>query len=123
MHRRGHERRRFVRVDDMLVASVEQTGEPARDATTLNFSAGGVLLLLEDYLPAGSELDVAIRLKAPDELVRFTARVVRTRSLSDHQHEVAAEFVGGSAEAQRTLQERIAQHAPAPVGGPPKLTA
>ena len=107
----------------MLVASIEQTGEPERGGTTLNFSAGGVLLLLEDYIPAGAELDVAIRLTAPDELVRFAARVVRTRSISDHQHEVAAEFVGGSAEDQRTLQERIALHAPAPVGGPPKLTA
>ena len=112
-----------MRVDDQLVASVERTGEPERAATTLNFSAGGVLLLLDDYVAAGAELDVAIRLKAPDELVRFAARVVRTRSLSDHSHEVAAEFVGGSAEDQRRLQDRIARHAPAPVSGPPQLTA
>ena len=46
MQRRGSERRRFVRVHDNLVASVEPTSLGVADGHTLNFSVGGVLLLL-----------------------------------------------------------------------------
>jgi len=116
MHRRGIERRRFVRIDDEVVASVERTGEPERDGRTLNFSAGGVLLLLDEYIDQGCDLQVALAFD-DDTVVRFAARVVRIRTLSDHTHEIAAEFIGGSAEEQRRLQEQIARRtntAPAP---------
>jgi c-di-GMP-binding flagellar brake protein YcgR len=120
--RRGSERRRFVRVDDNLVASVEQVADGPTDALTLNFSAGGVLMLLDHYVEPSTPLRVALQLEPGEQPLEFSARVVRTRTLSDHSHEVAAEFVGGSAADQRRLQDEIARRttrAPAP----PPLTA
>jgi c-di-GMP-binding flagellar brake protein YcgR len=121
MHRRGAERRRFVRIDDEVVASVERTGAPGKDGRTLNFSAGGVLMLLDEYIDQGSDLSVALSFD-DDTVVRFAARVVRIRTLSDRTHEIAAEFIGGSAEEQRRLQEQIARRThDAP--SPPPLSA
>jgi c-di-GMP-binding flagellar brake protein YcgR len=124
MQRRGSERRKFVRVDDTLVASVEPTGHAAGAAGhTLNFSAGGVLLLLPATLAAGTPLRVVLR---PDEEteIAFDARVVRCRTQSDHAHEIAAEFVGGSAADHRRMQDEISRRVGRePVPPLPPLTA
>jgi len=85
MQRRGSERRKFVRVDDTLVASVEPTGLPGADSHTLNFSAGGVLLLLESTIAPGTPLRVVLRPDEETELA-FDARVVRCRTQSDFAH-------------------------------------
>jgi hypothetical protein len=123
MQRRGSERRRFVRVDDHLVASVEPTGLGAADGHTLNFSVGGVLLLLETFIEPGTELRVVLQLD-DDEQMTFDARVVRCRTQSDHAHEIAAEFVGGQAGDHRRLQDEISRRVGrAPVPQPPPLTA
>ena len=122
MHRRGTERRRFVRVDEQVVASVERTGEQRHDVQTLNFSAGGVLLLHDEYVEAGTELRITLSLD-DDGSLDFVARVVRVRSLSDHHHVVAAEFVGGSAGDHRRLQDVIGRHLTPPAPTPPPLTA
>ncbi len=126
MQRRGAERRRFVRVADEVVASVTESGSPAHDSRTLNFSAGGVLFASDHYLDAGTNLTVSLRLDEDEQdLLVFEARVIRVRSISDHTHEVAAEFVGGSAADQRRLQEHIATRvsALAPPPAFPPLTA
>ena len=108
MQRRGSERRKFVRVDDNVVASVEPTGQAAADGHTLNFSVGGVLLLLERTIPSGTPLRVVLRPDEDTELA-FDARVVRCRTQSDYAHEIAAEFVGGSAADHRRLQDEISR--------------
>jgi c-di-GMP-binding flagellar brake protein YcgR len=108
MQRRGSERRKFVRVDDNVVASVEPTGQAAADGHTLNFSVGGVLLLLERTIPSGTPLRVVLRLEDESEIA-FDARVVRCRTQSDYAHEIAAEFVGGSAADHRRLQDEISR--------------
>jgi hypothetical protein len=125
VQRRGSERRRFVRIADEIVASVTSLGSPARDGRTLNFSAGGVLFELDQYLEPGTDLQVVLRLDEDEALMVFEARIVRTRSMSDHVHEIAAEFVGGSAADQRRLQEHIAARVDALVPPPalPPLTA
>jgi hypothetical protein len=123
MQRRGSERRRFVRVDDNVVASVEPTGQAAADGHTLNFSVGGVLLLLERTIPTGTPLRVVLRLEDESEIA-FDARVVRCRTQSDYAHEIAAEFVGGSAADHRRLQDEISRRVGRePVPTPPPLTA
>ena len=108
MQRRGSERRRFVRVHDNLVASVEPTSLGVADGHTLNFSVGGVLLLLERTIPSGTPLRVVLRLEDESEIA-FDARVVRCRTQSDYAHEIAAEFVGGSAADHRRLQDEISR--------------
>jgi c-di-GMP-binding flagellar brake protein YcgR len=108
MQRRGSERRKFVRVDDNVVASVEPTGQAAADGHTLNFSVGGVLLLLERTIPSGTPLRVVLRLEDESEIA-FDARVVRCRTQSDYAHEIAAAFVGGSAADHRRLQDEISR--------------
>jgi hypothetical protein len=128
MHRRGSERRRFIRVDDEVVASIVRTGsEPGTDTRTLNFSAGGVLLASAEYIEQGTEVRVALHLTDGHEpvLVEFAARVIRVRSRSDHLHEVAVELVGGSAADQRALQDEIARRVgtPPPTPSLPPLTA
>ena len=124
MQRRGSERRRFVRVDDNLVASVEPTGLGPADGHTLNFSIGGVLLLLEDFIAPGTELRVVLQLNEADEQMSFQARVVRCRTQSDHAHEIAAEFVGGSAGDHRRLQDEISRRVGRePVPPAPPMTA
>ena len=123
MQRRGSERRKFVRVDDTLVASVEPTGLPGADGHTLNFSAGGVLLLLATTIVPGTPLRVVLR---PDEdtEIAFDARVVRCRTQSDYAHEIAAEFVGGSAADHRRLQDEISRRVGRePVPPLPPMTA
>ena len=123
MQRRGSERRKFVRVDDNVVASVEPTGQVAADGHTLNFSVGGVLLLLERTIPSGTPLRVVLRLEDESEIA-FDARVVRCRTQSDYAHEIAAEFVGGSAADHRRLQDEISRRVGRePVPPLPPLTA
>jgi len=115
MLRRGSERRRFVRVHDDGIASVVRIGNDSRrDGRTLNFSAGGVLLLQPERIEAGTDIRVTLRLADSDERVTFDARVIRVRTLSDRAHEIAAEFVGGSAEDQRRLRDTIAERVAPP---------
>lgn len=124
MQRRGSERRRFVRVHDNLVASVEPTSLGVADGHTLNFSVGGVLLLLETFVEPGTELRVVLQLDAADEQMAFQARVVRCRTQSDHSHEIAAEFVGGSIGDHRLLQDEISRRVGRePVPPAPPMTA
>ena len=124
MQRRGSERRRFVRVHDHLVASVEPTGHGHADGHTLNFSVGGVLLLLESFIEPGTELRVVLELDEADEQIAFDARVVRCRTHSDRAHEVAAEFVGGSIADHRRLQDEISRRVGRePVPPVPPMTA
>jgi c-di-GMP-binding flagellar brake protein YcgR len=118
--RRGIERRRFVRVAEQGIASVISTGRAARDGHTLNFSAGGVLLVFDHYIAPWTP--VRISLNIDSDIVSFEALVVRVRTLSDHTHEIAAEFVGGSAADQRRLQQLITTRL-APTPSLPPLTA
>jgi PilZ domain-containing protein len=114
MMKRGSERRRFVRVADEVIVSVTRCGEvDAGDGRTLNFSVGGVLLELPRPFPAGTELEIVLRLEA-ERLLTLPARVVRVRTMSDHNHEVACELTGGSVADQRALQELIAERVGAP---------
>jgi hypothetical protein len=116
MTRRGSERRRFVRVAEEVVASVVAIGDHVgRDGRTLNFSAGGVLLLHPSRIESGTDIRVTLRLPDVEGGLTFEARVIRVRTQHDHAHEIAAEFVGGSLEDQRRLQETIAERlAPPP---------
>jgi hypothetical protein len=105
MQRRGSERRRFVRVHDNLIASVEPTS-------------------LETYIEPGTELRVVLQLDEGDEQMAFQARVVRCRTQSDHSHEIAAEFVGGSIGDHRRLQDEISRRVGRePVPPAPPMTA
>ena len=116
--RRGSERRRFVRVADEVIVSVTRCGDAeAGDGRTLNFSVGGVLLELPRPYPAGTELEIVLRLDA-ERLMTLPARVVRSRTMSDHNHEVACELTGGSVADQRELQALIAER----VGAPTPIT-
>jgi hypothetical protein len=49
-----------------------------------------------------------LRLEDESEIA-FDARVVRCRTQSDYAHEIAAEFVGGSAADHRRLQDEISR--------------
>ncbi len=110
MQRRGSERRRFVRLAEAVKVEIAVADDtPALDSQMLNFSLGGVLLDSAEALEVGRNVEVALRLEGDDTPLRFGARVVRVRTVSDHSYEVALEFVGGSAGAQRVLQEQIAK--------------
>jgi c-di-GMP-binding flagellar brake protein YcgR len=111
--RRGADRRRFTRVDGSLVVACKPVapGPEPIAGRTLNFSAGGVLFVSPTPVEAGIDVEIVLRLPPGDDDVRFTARVVRVRTLSDHAHELAAEFAGGDASAQRALLDYIAEHA------------
>src|SRR5437867_3343829 len=110
MLRRGAERRRFVRVDDEMIVSIApHEAEAERDGHTLNFSAGGVLLVSAQRIDPGHQITVTLRTGKDERPLVFDASVTRVRTLSDHAHEIAAEFVGGSAADQRALQALIVQ--------------
>ena len=106
MRRRGAERRRFVRVAEQLVVSctARPDAEDRFDGQTLNFSAGGILLVSPTILPIGQSVDLVLRVPDDDSDLRLDARVVRVRSLSDAHHEIAVEFIGGDTGSQRALQ-------------------
>jgi c-di-GMP-binding flagellar brake protein YcgR len=105
------ERRRFVRIaEELVVACTPQPGsQPTLDGTTLNFSAGGILLVSRAPLPVGQDVDLVLRVPGEDGDMRLDARVVRVRTLSDVRHEIAVEFTGGDASSQRALQELLAE--------------
>ncbi len=108
MHRRGRERRRFVRVaDDVRVEIATAADAPPADSRMLNFSLGGVLVVAGDPLPVGCGVRIALHPHGDGRALAFEARVVRVRTLSDHDHELALEFVGGTTADQRALQEQI----------------
>jgi c-di-GMP-binding flagellar brake protein YcgR len=115
------ERRRFPRIAQELVVRYEALDvQPTRDqGRTLNLSAGGVLILAHQPLPAGQRVRVVLALPGDDSPIEITGQVGRVRSLSDRVHEVAIEFTEGNVGAQRTLLDYIEERvngAPEPVG-------
>jgi c-di-GMP-binding flagellar brake protein YcgR len=109
LRRRRGERRRFVRIAEQLVVSCTPRvdADDQIDGRTLNFSAGGVLMISSTTLPIGQSVDLVLRVPDDDASMRLDARVVRVRSLSDTHHEVALEFTGGDPASQRALQELL----------------
>jgi c-di-GMP-binding flagellar brake protein YcgR len=119
--RRPAERRRFPRIAQELVVRYEALDiQPSRDqGRTLNLSAGGVLILAHQPLPAGQRIRVVLALPGDDSPIEITGQVGRVRSVSDRVHEVAIEFVEGNLGAQRTLLDYIEERVsgePEPVG-------
>jgi c-di-GMP-binding flagellar brake protein YcgR len=109
MRRRRGERRRFVRVAEQLVVSCTprpNDNEPI-DGRTLNFSAGGIMLISPTLLPIGQAVDLVLRVPDDNSDLRLDGRVLRVRSLSDSHHEIAVEFTGGDTSSQRALQELL----------------
>ena len=107
--RRGEERRRFVRVAEQLVVScTPRPNEHDRfDGRTLNFSAGGIMLISPTTLPIGQAVDLVLRVPEDTSDLKLDGRVLRVRSLSDTHHEIAVEFTGGDMASQRALQELL----------------
>jgi c-di-GMP-binding flagellar brake protein YcgR len=103
------ERRRFPRIAQELVVRYEALElQPSSDhGRTLNLSAGGVLILAHQPLPAGQRVRVVLALPGDDSPIEITGQVGRVRSLSDRVHEVAIEFVEGNIGVQRTLLDYI----------------
>jgi c-di-GMP-binding flagellar brake protein YcgR len=119
--RHGLERRRFARVAQELVVRYEALDEqPTSDqGRTLNLSAGGVLILAHQPLPAGQRIRVVLALPGDDSPIEITGQVGRVRSVSDRVHEIAIEFVEGNIGVQRTLIDYIEERVngqPEPVG-------
>jgi c-di-GMP-binding flagellar brake protein YcgR len=119
--RHGLERRRFARIAQELVVRYEALDDqPTSDeGRTLNLSAGGVLILAHQPLPAGQRIRVVLALPGDDSPIEITGQVGRVRSLSDRVHEVAIEFVEGNIGVQRTLLDYIEERVsgdPEPVG-------
>jgi c-di-GMP-binding flagellar brake protein YcgR len=120
--RRRHpaERRRFPRIGEELVVRYEALDvQPSTEqGRTLNLSAGGVLILAHQPLPAGQRVRVVLALPGDDSPIEITGQVGRVRSLSDRVHEIAIEFVEGNIGVQRTLLDYIEErvHDPEPVG-------
>jgi c-di-GMP-binding flagellar brake protein YcgR len=121
--RRRHpaERRRFPRIGEELVVRYEALDvQPSSDqGRTLNLSAGGVLILAHQPLPAGQRIRVVLALPGDDSPIEITGQVGRVRSLSDRVHEIAIEFVEGNIGVQRTLLDYIEERVngePEPVG-------
>jgi c-di-GMP-binding flagellar brake protein YcgR len=116
------ERRRFPRIAQELLVRYEALDvQPTSDhGRTLNLSAGGVLILAQQPLPAGQRIRVVLALPGDDSPIEITGQVGRVRSLSDHMHEVSIEFVEGNIGVQRTLldyiEERVEGREPEPVG-------
>jgi c-di-GMP-binding flagellar brake protein YcgR len=115
------ERRRFPRIAQELVVRYEALDvQPSSDqGRTLNLSAGGVLILAHQPLPAGQRVRVVLALPGDESPIEITGQVGRVRSLSDRVHEVAIEFVEGNLGVQRTLLDYIEERVsgePEPVG-------
>ena len=95
---------------------VQPTTEQGR---TLNLSAGGVLILAHQPLPAGQRVRVVLALPGDDSPIEITGQVGRVRSRSDRVHEIAIEFIDGDIGAQRKLLDYIEERVdgdPEPVG-------
>jgi c-di-GMP-binding flagellar brake protein YcgR len=109
MRRRRGERRRFVRVAEQLIVSCtpRPNDEDHFDGRTLNFSAGGIMLISPTTLPIGQSVDLVLRIPDDDSDLKLLGRVLRVRSLSDSHHEIAVEFTGGDTASQRALQELL----------------
>lgn len=109
MRRRRGERRRFVRIAEQLVVScTPRPNEDDRfDGSTLNFSAGGILLISPTLLPIGQAVELVLRVPDDTSDFKLDGRVLRVRSLSDSHHEIAVEFTGGDTASQRALQELL----------------
>jgi c-di-GMP-binding flagellar brake protein YcgR len=109
MRRRKGDRRRFVRVAEQLVVSCtpRPNDDEPFDGRTLNFSAGGIMLISPTPLPIGQTVDLVLRVPDDDSDLRLDGRVLRVRSLSDSHHEIAVEFTGGDTASQRALQEML----------------
>ena len=109
MRRRGAERRRFVRVAEQLVVSCTPRPQADRkfDGHTLNFSAGGIMLISPTTLPIGQQVELVLRVSDDEQELKLDGQVLRVRSLSDTHHEIAVEFTGGDMASQRALQELL----------------
>jgi len=71
------ERRQFVRLDTRLeVTYTELPSGKSRQGTTKDISGGGICLFAEKVLPAGTRLQVAVKLPDRESPVHFTGEVV-----------------------------------------------
>ena len=77
------------------------------DGRTLNFSAGGIMLISPTTLPIGQAVELVLRVPDDTSDLQLDGRVLRVRSLSDSHHEIAVEFTGGDTGSQRALQEML----------------
>jgi c-di-GMP-binding flagellar brake protein YcgR len=109
VRRRRGERRRFVRVAEQLVVSCtpRPNADDRFDGSTLNFSAGGIMLISPTTLPIGQNVELVLRVPDDNSDLKLDGRVLRVRSLSDSHHEIAVEFTGGDMASQVALQELL----------------
>ena len=71
------ERRQFVRLDTRLdIKYTVLTAGSTLQAITKDISAGGICMFAEQELPAGTQLQVAMKLPGREQSVNFTAEVV-----------------------------------------------
>jgi c-di-GMP-binding flagellar brake protein YcgR len=109
VRRRRGERRRFVRVAEQLVVSCtpRPNADDRFDGSTLNFSAGGIMLISPTTLPIGQAVELVLRVPDDNSDLKLDGRVLRVRSLSDSHHEIAVEFTGGDMASPVALQELL----------------
>ena len=109
------ERRQFVRLDTRLDVqySVLAAGAP-QPAVVKNIGGGGICMFADKELPAGTRLQVAMKLPGREAPVNFTAEVVwseayETIGKSQRQRavEVGVRFVEVSPQDENAIMEHV----------------
>ncbi len=103
------ERRRFPRVSDTLAVSYREAGavgEPWRVGTAISLGAGGLRFRSSDAFPAGTLLDLQLRLPGSAEPAALNGRVAWSQLQASGVTEVGVEFFDVT-EAQRALIDQL----------------
>ena len=108
------ERRQFVRLDTRLdmTYAVLPSGKAQRTVAK-NISGGGACLFLEQSVPQGTRLQVAMKLPEREQTVDFTAEVVRCETyemIGKTERQRAVEADVRFLEISPTDQKAVMQH-------------
>lgn len=116
----GEEQRRFIRIHSRLMTFITfpDTGK-VRRALTKDVSAGGVCLVTEELLKAGTPLDVELKLPDRDRSIAFTGVVKWSKPIGESHKsyenptaETGVEFVRIDPDDQKQLMLYAKLNAP-----------
>ncbi len=108
------ERRHFVRLDTRLETkyTVLPSGA-AQQGATKDIGGGGICLFAEQELPAGTRLQIAMKLPGREQPVNFTAEVVWSEAyemIGQSQRQRSVEIGVRFVEVAPQDQEAVMQH-------------
>ncbi len=119
VHLYGQSRRSYRRISAALDGQFCTLAAEYHPMTTINVSEGGLLFIADRSLPAGSLVDVTLKLPNADHPVATSGRVIRVEARGDGRFEAAIRIIDIPTRDQIALSRYIRETGQDPEPGDP----